>query len=132
MVTALLSSSSRLGSQHDARIEVYSHAEGRRWIYQDAGPGEQVPLTAVEGLLDVDRVYRGVELEPAPAARAERVVAPATQSGDLERNGGSVVQRPVARLRRARHVQLTSAAMHRRVGTHTPSAIRRARIRAWH
>lgn len=54
-----------LVSQHDARIEVYSRAEGRRWIYQDAGPGEQVPLTAVEGLLEVDRVYRGVELEPA-------------------------------------------------------------------
>lgn len=55
-----------LVSLHDARIEVYSRAEGRRWIYQDAGPGEQVPLTAVEGLLDVDRVYRGVELDPAP------------------------------------------------------------------
>jgi Uma2 family endonuclease len=59
-----------LVSQHEPRVEVYSRADGRRWIYQDAGPGEQVPLTAFEGLFDVDRVYRGVELEPdARAAR---------------------------------------------------------------
>jgi len=59
-----------LVSQHEPRVEVYSRADGRRWIYQDAGPGEQVPLTAFERLFDVDRVYRGVELEPdARAAR---------------------------------------------------------------
>ncbi len=55
-----------LVSQHEARIEVYSRDEGRRWIYQDAAPGEQLPLTAVEGAIDVDRVYRGVELEASP------------------------------------------------------------------
>ncbi len=53
-----------LVSQHEARVEVYSRAEGRRWIYQDAVLGEPCPLAALEAPLDVTRVYRGVELEP--------------------------------------------------------------------
>lgn len=56
-----------LVSQHAARIEVHSR-EGDHWTLRVVGPGESVPLTALRGVLSVDRVYQGVELSPPPPA----------------------------------------------------------------
>ena len=36
------------------------------WELREAGEGESVPLSAFAQTLDVDRVYRGVTLTPAP------------------------------------------------------------------
>lgn len=55
-----------LVSQHGARVEVYSRDERDRWVLTVATSGGSAPLTAMEGALDVDRIYAGVELLPAP------------------------------------------------------------------
>jgi Uma2 family endonuclease len=54
-----------LVSQHKALIEVYSR-DGDRWSLRVAGPGVSVPLTAMAGEIEVDRVYAGITLAPAP------------------------------------------------------------------
>lgn len=54
-----------LVSQHEALIEVYSRDGARRWSYEDVET-EIAPLTAIEGGLDLARVYRNVALEPLP------------------------------------------------------------------
>jgi hypothetical protein len=43
---------------------VYSRGPDGVWTLREATAGESVPLSAVEGSLDVDRVYRGVTLTP--------------------------------------------------------------------
>lgn len=55
-----------LVSQHWERIEVFSRDEQNRWVLVIAGPGESLPLSAIKGSIEVDRVYAGVELTPAP------------------------------------------------------------------
>ena len=52
-----------LVSQHEPRIEIFSR-DGDRWIYVAANAGERVVLSAMEGAIDVDRVYAGIALEP--------------------------------------------------------------------
>jgi len=56
-------------SQHDAHVEVFSRAEGGRWLYADARGGESVALPSIGGALEVDRVYRNVTLDPPRALR---------------------------------------------------------------
>lgn len=56
-----------LVSQHERSIEVYSRGAGGVWELREAGEGESAPLSAFPEGLDVDRVYRGVTLTPAPA-----------------------------------------------------------------
>lgn len=47
-------------------IEVYSRGASGVWELREAGEGESAPLSAFPDGLDVDRVYRGVTLTPAP------------------------------------------------------------------
>lgn len=62
-----------LVSQHEACIEVYSRRDDGVWELREGGPGERVPLSAFEGSIDVDRVYRGVTLTPTqPGERPAR------------------------------------------------------------
>lgn len=60
-----------LVSQHKPHIEVYSRDAQNRWVLTEAGVGDQVQLTAMRGAIDVDRVYAGVELTPAPPRPVE-------------------------------------------------------------
>ena len=53
-----------LVSQREARVEVYSRDEQNRWVLQDAVAGGSVPVGALDGSLEVDRVYRGITLQP--------------------------------------------------------------------
>lgn len=55
-----------LVSQHERSIEVYSRGASGVWELREAGEGESAPLSAFPDGLDVDRVYRGVTLTPAP------------------------------------------------------------------
>lgn len=55
-----------LVSQHRALVEVYSRDAGDRWVLVIAGAGGVVRLTAMQGTIEVDRVYAGVELPPTP------------------------------------------------------------------
>jgi Uma2 family endonuclease len=55
-----------LVSQHKRQIEVYSRVEGGRWELAVAGSGGAVRLTAMRGVIEVDRVYAGIELAPTP------------------------------------------------------------------
>ncbi len=50
-----------LVSQHTARIEIHSR-EGDHWTLRVAEAGGALPLTALDGALEVDRVYQGVAL----------------------------------------------------------------------
>lgn len=56
-----------LVSQHTARIELYSR-EGDHWVLREAGAGESLALTGLDGTLSVDRVYAGITLDPVPPA----------------------------------------------------------------
>ncbi len=56
-------------SQHKPYVEVYSRDASDRWVLSTAGAGERVVLTALDGAIDVDRVYADVELSPPRAAR---------------------------------------------------------------
>ena len=47
-------------------VEVYSRDERDRWVLTAVGAGERFSLTAMEGAIEVDRIYAGVELLPAP------------------------------------------------------------------
>ena len=60
-----------LVSQHKPHIEVYSRTAQNRWVLTEAGVGQQAQLTAMAGAIDVDRVYAGVELTPAPPRPVE-------------------------------------------------------------
>ncbi len=53
-------------SQYKALLEVYSRGDDNLWTLREAGPGQSVPLTALRGVLDTDRVYAGIELPTAP------------------------------------------------------------------
>ena len=53
-------------SQHEARVELYSRDERGRWVLSTAGVGERFSLTALEGSIEVDRIYAAVELVAAP------------------------------------------------------------------
>ncbi len=55
-----------LVSQYQKRVEVYSRDDTQRWVLRIALAGESVPLTAMPGSLDVDRVYQGITLTPTP------------------------------------------------------------------
>ena len=59
-----------LVSQHEARVEVYSRDERGRWVLSTANAGERFSLTAMDGAIEVDRVYADVELAPAPPRAA--------------------------------------------------------------
>jgi Uma2 family endonuclease len=61
-----------LVSQHKALIEVFSRGEGNVWTMREAGPGDSVPLTALPGVIEVDRVYAGVTLATPPLRVLER------------------------------------------------------------
>lgn len=49
-------------SQHRPLIEVYSRDDAGLWILREAEAGGSVPLSALPGALDVDRVYAGIAL----------------------------------------------------------------------
>ena len=53
-----------LVSQHERCVEVYSRGPDGVWQLREAVEGGSVPLTAFEGAVEVDRVYRGVTLTP--------------------------------------------------------------------
>lgn len=53
-----------LVSQRERCIEVYSRADDDTWVFAEALAGESAALDALGGALDVDRVYRNVELAP--------------------------------------------------------------------
>jgi Uma2 family endonuclease len=55
-----------LVSQHQRRVEVYSRDTAQRWVLRITLAGESVVLTAMPGVIEVDRVYEGVALSPAP------------------------------------------------------------------
>lgn len=55
-----------LVSQHERRIEVHSRRPDGVWEMREAAEGETVPLVSFAGVIEVDRVYRGVTLTPAP------------------------------------------------------------------
>lgn len=55
-----------LVSQHERCIEVYSRDDGGAWVFSEALEGESAALTALGGSIDVNRVYRNVELAPLP------------------------------------------------------------------
>jgi len=55
-----------LVSQHERRIEVHSRRADGVWEMREAGEGETLPLASFTGVIEVDRVYRGVTLTPAP------------------------------------------------------------------
>lgn len=57
-------------SQHQPYVEVYSRDAAGRWVLSTAAAGERVSLTALDGVVEVDRVYAGVELTPAPPRAA--------------------------------------------------------------
>ena len=54
-----------LVSQHDRCIEVYTRGADNEWVLREATDGETIALSALEGVLDVDRIYRDVELTPS-------------------------------------------------------------------
>lgn len=59
-----------LVSQHERHIEVYSRDDAGRWVLSEAGEGESVTVSSLGGAIEVDRVYRGIELSPAdPSGR---------------------------------------------------------------
>lgn len=53
-----------LVSQHERSIEVYSRDPEGNWVLREASAGGRVPLSAFGASIEVDRVYRGVVLEP--------------------------------------------------------------------
>jgi Uma2 family endonuclease len=55
-----------LVSQHTRRVEVFSRDGVNQWTLRVAGAGQSVPLTALGGVIEVDRVYAGITLSPAP------------------------------------------------------------------
>ncbi len=61
-----------LVSQHAHRIEVFSRDGENQWTLRVAGPGQSVPLSAMKGVIEVDRVYAGIKLGP-PALRVARI-----------------------------------------------------------
>ncbi|WP_437335163.1 Uma2 family endonuclease [Sorangium sp. So ce394] len=48
-----------LVSQAHPRIEVFRRNEDGSWTLYEAGPGERARLASIDGVLDVDEVYRG-------------------------------------------------------------------------
>ncbi len=61
-----------LVSQHKAHVEVYSRADGGRWVLSTAGAGDRISLTAMDGSIEVDRVYADVEFVPAAPRAVQR------------------------------------------------------------
>jgi Uma2 family endonuclease len=55
-----------LVSQHERCVEVYTRGADHAWVLREATEGETIALAALDGALDVDRIYRDVELTPAP------------------------------------------------------------------
>lgn len=55
-----------LVSQHKRQVELYSRGERGRWELSVAGAGESIRLTAMNGAVEVDRIYAGIELAPSP------------------------------------------------------------------
>lgn len=55
-----------LVSQHGRRIEVFCRDGEHQWTLRVAGARRSVPLSAMRGVIDVDRVYAGITLSPAP------------------------------------------------------------------
>lgn len=55
-----------LVSQRRPLVEVFSRDDRDRWVLTAVGAGERFTLTAMEGAIEVDRIYAGVELLPAP------------------------------------------------------------------
>ena len=59
-------------SQCERRIEVYSRDGEGLWVLREARGNGGVPIAALQGVLDLDRVYAGIELE-APPGRGVRI-----------------------------------------------------------
>jgi Uma2 family endonuclease len=59
-----------LVSQYRPHVEVYSRDQGGRWVLTTANTGERFSLTAMEGAIEVDRVYADVELDTPPPRAA--------------------------------------------------------------
>ncbi len=57
-----------LVSQHEPHVEVYSRDTAGRWVMSEADAGGSVVVASLGGVIDVDRVYRGIELEPTDAS----------------------------------------------------------------
>jgi|JI10StandDraft_1071094.scaffolds.fasta_scaffold450591_2 Uma2 family endonuclease len=57
-----------LVSQHEPHVEVYSRDTAGRWVMSEADAGGSVAVASLGGVIDVDRVYRGIELEPTDAS----------------------------------------------------------------
>jgi len=55
-----------LVSQYERRVEVHSRRDDGVWEMREVGEGESVPLVSFPGVIEVDRVYRGVTLTPSP------------------------------------------------------------------
>ncbi len=53
-----------LVSQSECSIEVYSR-EGDTWVLREYSAGDRAALAAINGAVEVDRVYRGVTFEPS-------------------------------------------------------------------
>jgi hypothetical protein len=47
-----------LVSQHEPRVETFRR-DGRRWIYEEFGPGETVTVAGADVTFDVDSLYAG-------------------------------------------------------------------------
>ena len=57
-----------LVSQVEPRLEAYAKNEAGLWVLREAGSGEQLQLSSLEGLsLDVDTIYADPLAAPAPA-----------------------------------------------------------------
>jgi Uma2 family endonuclease len=71
-------------SQHERRIEVYSRDAEGLWVLREGREGGSVPVAALQGVLDVSRVYDGIELEAPPPRllRASQNERPPSDRGD--------------------------------------------------
>lgn len=56
-----------IASQTKARLEVFTRQDDGAWLLRTYGPGESAALAAIEGAIEVDRVYTDV-LETAGSA----------------------------------------------------------------
>ena len=79
MASSLRSEAPPMGNAPEQTVvsyEAYSRDAEGRWVLSEAGDGESVRVSSLEGSLEVDRVYRGIALDPDPSSarpnRADR------------------------------------------------------------
>lgn len=61
-----------LVDQHTARLELFEKQADGAWRFSTAEAGQRLELRALEVVLEVDEVYRDVELKPRAAADPNR------------------------------------------------------------